>query len=178
MLLADAGVPCGLEIRASQTARAELGAFGYPRTPTVPESTLVNAFNTAHRDYRMAIEDGVIVIRPAEARNAYLDAPAAVSHASVIGIMNALRLIFADLDPALRRPGGIMGSCIGCDSEGERRSISLSGTNLTNEDLLNQIVKQRPQAWIVETTDGGARVSRVGFVYHRGATRTIALNGH
>src|SRR3954467_13380966 len=73
MLLADAGVPSGLEIRASDPwFPAVKPEFATPREPTIPAATFVDAFNTAHSTYRGTVEDGVIVIRLVGRNAAYL----------------------------------------------------------------------------------------------------------
>ncbi len=180
MQLADAAVPAGLEIRASDPWQPRRKPdFALPREPMVPATALVDAFNAAHADYRAAVRDGVIVIRPIGRHAAYLDAPSTVGHVTVLGVMKAGRDIFAGLDPAVNSPGGILGSIMATPEEaGETTQISLDGHGRANMDLLNDLVRQRPSGWYVVSSDdaGPARVLKFGFMSVRGVSAEIDLS--
>jgi hypothetical protein len=181
MLLANAGVPSGLEVRASEPWQPTyMPDFDAPQLPELSGETFVRAFNTAHADYQASIQDSAIVIRPVGRHATYLDAPSTVGHIVVDGVMTAARKIFARLDPTVDAPGGVAGSYLGISpgEAGDTAAISLDGYRQTTVDLLNQVVTQSPRAWYVVISDdsGPARVLRCGFVHTRGSTTGMDLS--
>jgi hypothetical protein len=157
MVLADAGVACGLELGASDPWQPPVKPeFGASREPTIAAATFVDAFNTAHSAYRRTVEDGVIVIRPFRNNAAYLDAPSTVGRKTVRGVMQAAREIFGAINPTINPPnGGDIGSLIGQSPEqaGLMTSIVLDGYGRRTVDLLNDVVKQSPRGWYVIISD-------------------------
>jgi hypothetical protein len=180
MLLANARVPSGLEVRASEPWQPRsMPDFDAPALPEVSGDTFVRAFNTAHADYQAAIQTGAIVIRPVGRHASYLDAPTTVGLMVVDGVMAAARKIFARLDPTVDGPGAILGSYgISPAEAGEAAPISLDGYGQTTVDLLNQVVTESPRAWYVVISDdsGPARIIRFGFVHAHGSSTGIDLS--
>ena len=168
-LLANAGIPCGIEIRESDDV--------VPRPPAdarrdllqqVPASMVVEAFNASHREYRAALVDGVFVIQPSAGRASFLDSPSViVPRITIVGTMEALRRILSPLDTRLLSPhigGGIgpeaakgLTARFVLDGSGPRRVI----------DTLNQLVLQMPGAWEVTTRQYGQewKIAKFGFIY-------------
>jgi len=60
---------------------------------------------------------------------------------------------------------------------GENTLIDINGHGRTNEQLLNEVVRQSPRAWIVTTNgDAEARVVKVGFMHPGGAATFVDVD--
>jgi hypothetical protein len=179
MVLAHAGVPAGLEIRAADYMPNRRPNFEFAREPRVTVTEVVAAFNAAHTDYQAKLIENVVVIRPVRGSASYLDQQSSAGHIEVIGVISAARRIFAPLDPTLDARGGHIGSRIGMDGEqsGENAPIRLNGEGRTNEQLLNDVVSQSPRAWIVITDIHGMtlEVARSGFIHQAGASTFLDI---
>lgn len=180
MALADASVPSGLELWSSDRVPPDKPPFDINRRPTVGLAELAQAFNTYHDDYRAAVLDGVLVVRPARRRAAYLDRDSKLEPMVVTGLMAAERKIFADLDPALAKPGGLAGSTINLDpsESGEYTNVFLDGGGRKVIDVLNQLAKQTQRAWLVITSndDQAPRVLEFGLIHRGGSSTHVALS--
>jgi len=181
-LLANAGVPTGFEVLASESWQSKyMPDFDAPSSPAVPASHFIDAFNAAHADYSAAIRDGVIVIRPQKRHSAYLDAPTTLDHVTVTGVIAAARKIFGSLGAGIDNPGGIIGDYVGISPAraGATVPISLNGHGRTTIDLLNQVVTQSPSAWFVVISDHPEQptIVRFGFVRTRGSTSSVDVSG-
>jgi hypothetical protein len=186
-LLAEAGVPAGLEMRqadferrfglARPWDRADWSQEKLARQAKVPIEQVVSAFNEHHADYRATIIDTVVVIRPVPQRVTYLDSPAPFGRLRAVGLMTIAERVFASLDPALDRPGGRPGSSLGQADRGWNLELSVTGVGLTILEALNEIVRQAPgHQWLVVTTAGDTpRIERLGFVHRNGATSEHAI---
>lgn len=176
MLLANASVPSGLELRdIDDVPPLNRPDFNLARTPRVPASDLVRAFDSQHSDYRAILIDGVFVIRPVDRPVRFLDEPSSLtSPIAVTGILTAARRIFSPLDPALSDGRGIMGSFINVPPEelGENLPITVDGGRRVIDDL-NQIVRQSARMWYVVTRrrpDNEWQIVRFGFIQTQGVT--------
>lgn len=181
MALADASVPAGLELLSSDRLPRRKPAFDVEPRPTVGLTDLRQAFNTRHADYRAAVLDDVLVVRPTRRTAAYLDQDSNLEPIVITGVMAAARKIFADLDPALARPGGLAGSAINLDPQerGEYTDVSLDGRGRKVIDVLNQLAKQSQRAWVVITSndDRPPRVLEFGLIHRGGSSTRVSLSG-
>lgn len=178
MALADASVPAGFEVRKSDLLPRGRPVLQSTGQPTVGLHEIVAIFNTHHTDYRAAIMDGVVVIRPVGRTAAYLEATIDIVQIAVTGVMEAARRIFGPLDPSLVHPGGRLGSSINTDTTdtGDNAVISIHGAGRVI-DLLNDVVRQSPRAWLVEITDdlSDPEVSRFGFMHNAGTSTWLGV---
>ena len=174
MLMANASIPSGIEIRHADATHFRRLRFDQVSGSTVPVSTLVDQFNTTHADYRASMKDGVLVIRPVERTTRFLDERSTLQPVQVTGVMNALTRVFGQLVPSLAVPSASLGSFLGGvpPDLGENVTIDLNGAGRPVLDVLIDIVKQAPRTWYVETepVDEGAnpRISRIGFLLANG----------
>jgi hypothetical protein len=179
MMLAQAGIPAGLEVRASDEIPRGKPNLQFTNNQMVTLIEVVAAFNSRHIGYRAELREGVFVIRPVQNRAAYLDRPSSIGHVTVSGPMSAAGKIFAPLNPTLNGTGGTLGSSINVAGTqmGENTLIDINGHGRTNEQLLNEVVRQSPRAWIVTTNgDAEARVVKVGFMHPGGAATFVDVD--
>jgi hypothetical protein len=188
-LLAEAGVPAGLEIRKTDFQRrfglskpwdpADWTQEKLARQAKVPIERVVSAFNERHAEYRATLIDMVVVIRPVPQRVTYLDGPAPFGRLRVVGLMTIAERVFASLDPTLDGPGGRPGSSLGQADRGWNLELSVTGVGLNILEALNEIVRQAPgHQWLVVTTDGDRpRIERFGFLHRNGATSEHPIPG-
>lgn len=177
MLLADASVPSGIEIRQTDGAYFRQLQFGLDRRDTVPVTKVIDAFNVTHADYQAALRDGVFVIRPIGRRAQFIDTPSIVQRLDVAGMMNALNKVFAQLVPSLGiPPAGIIRNFLGGvpPDLGDEVVVHVDGFDGEKRviDVLNDIVKQAPRTWYVETSTTDhtkePQIVRVGFLLRNG----------
>lgn len=178
MALADASVPAGLEIRASERTPRRKPELNIAPQPTQSIAELVRVFNEFHRDYRAALVDDVLVIRPSDKRSAYLDQQSTIGRPTVTGLFPAIRTVFSSLHPSVNPRGGIVGSTTGVGPEEDFHGsvFTLDGQGHTVIQVLNQIARQTRRAWFVgiSNDDSSPRIIEFGIV-HRGGwmTKTI-----
>ena len=178
MSLADASVPNGLETSAPVQRPVRKPDFDLGKQATATVDQVVDAFNLHHGDYRASLVDGVVVIRPATNRAAYLDLPSTLEPTVVTGLMSGVRSIFAGLDPRVAAPGGIAGSGLPADERGDFNTVSLDGHGRSIVGVLNQLAKQSGRGWFVVTTKGagGLRVRSFGLIHRHGSISQIDLD--
>jgi hypothetical protein len=168
-LLADASVPCGIELREADDVYPELPSKpALDRSRRVPIEDFVRAFNSARRDYRASLTDATIVIRPTTGILPFLDSPSAIAEpVTVTGTMDALRRVFSPLDSRLLGP--TIGTGIGSEvAKNLTRPFVLDGSGGRRViDTLNQIARQVPGAWQTTTRDvnGTPKMVAFGFIY-------------
>jgi len=176
MLLANASVPSGLEVRDIDVVRPlKRPNFALDRSVNIPVADLIKAFNSQHTDYHAELANGVFVVRPTVRPARFLDQPSHLTSPIVAtGLMGAARRLFAPLDPSLASGLGTTGSFVNAspDDLGENIPISVNGDRNVI-DSLNQIVLQSPRTWYVVTTkrqNGETLIIRFGFIHGQGIT--------
>jgi hypothetical protein len=189
-LLAEAGIPAGLEIRepdmlrvSTPTSRRCLTVTReeLTRETTVPIEQVVMAFNLGHTGYRAAMMEGVLVIRPVPRSAAYLDSNPPFGQLRGRGLMRFAEKVFAPADPRLDQPGGRVSSVsgpVGVEIDrGDDLDLVIDAVGLTALEVLNQIARLAPgHPWLVVTThDDTPRVERFGFGDRYGTTTTLAV---
>jgi hypothetical protein len=186
MLLAEAAIPAGLEVREPDAHPKSGQRFDLPRdagtAPMAAANDLIAAFNRAHPEYQAAMADGVIVVRPATRVPDYLDQPSTLGQFTGKGLMRVAEHLFAPLDPKLAAPGGRLGSypgAIGVEVDrGEQLQITVDGRGLTNLGVLNQVARQAAgHPWLVVVDDIARtpHIVRVGFINRAGTTTETSL---
>jgi hypothetical protein len=192
-ILTHVGVPAGLEIRESSDQLPSSSprlwdpeqwtAERVAQQNKVPLPQIVAAFNQQHGDYKAAVLDGVLVVRPAERRVAYLDGHGPTGQLHAAGLMSLAETVFAPLDARLDKPGGRAGSRIGpigVDVDyGDGLDLVVEAWDRNVLDILNEVVRNAPgHSWIVVTSDGDpAHILRAGF-FHRYMTGSYLVVGH
>lgn len=180
MMLAHASVPAGVELRATDATPRSKPDLSFKPEPRMSLSDLVDAFNAGRADYRAAAIEGVLVIRPAAAKASYLDQPSGVGKLEVTGVLNAVRKVFAGLEPSLAT-GGVLGSYIGVNSDqrGDDVALVLDGTGRTVLDVLNQIAKQSGKTWFVVSSpdERSPTVLKFGVMHPGGSSSIIEIAG-
>ena len=166
VLLAEASVPSGLEIKEPGDSRSRPVPYADADSGRrIPATQLAARFNAVHSDYHALVMDGVFVIRPVGDNAAFLDERSAIDPPiSITGRMQAARRIFG-------MHGAILGSTFSL--EGEDKPIVLDGTGGRKViDTLNEIVMQSPSAWQVTTRKQGNqwRVVAFGFIRKDGSS--------
>ena|SRR5882672_8473467 len=174
MALADAAVPAGIILSESARRRPSGTPPHSPdRQINVSIEQLALTFNESHDLYRASLMDGVLVVAPAGGLATDLFRSSGIGATNVIGVMNALRRAFSGLDPALRVPGGIIGSSVNTDAveRGESVPIVFDGTQRRIIDCLNAIARQANTTWIVVTSDEQPqpKIVKVGIIHAGGA---------
>jgi len=176
MLLADAGVPAGVEVKDSD-AQFRYKPFKLAADPKVPATDLAKAFNSRHSDYSAAIVDHVFVIRPVSRKAEYLDKSPAPVRLHARGLLSIAEPLFALLDARLAKPGGRVGSVPGPVGEpvdrGDSIELSINSEGRSVLSALNEIALRAPgHPWLVTTnTDSEpARVTQFGFIHRSGIT--------
>jgi len=175
-LLAESGVPAGIEIKQQDRMRVaplEKSEQGPPST--VPLSELASAFNAAHADYQASITDGVLIVRPRQIQQDYLDAGAPPRELSGVGLMPVATQLFVPLDSKLQGGAGQAASMLGPIGievdRGEQIPIRVNGSGRTVLQVLNDIALQAPgHPWFVATEGQPAKIIRFGFVHKHGTT--------
>lgn len=186
MLLANFSVPSGIEIRKADAARFGPMRFDTGRDTQVAATRVVDTFNATHADYHAALTNDVLVIRPVSGAARFLDERSTVKRIDVTGMMGVLRQVFAQLVPSLGiPPTGIARSFLGGvpPDLGDEVVVRVDGVDGEKRviDVLNDIVKQAPRTWYVETetTDHAKepRIVRIGFLLRngKGIFETIAV---
>jgi hypothetical protein len=178
--LAEMSVPAGVEIRRIDNAWFSQLESNIDRKATVALQEVIQAFNKSHREYQAQLMDGVLVVRPIQRTATFLDQSSTLQRVDVTGVRTALDRVFAQLKPALAGAGGRTGSYLGgaADDFGDQTVISLDGIDRRVIDVLNQIVRQAPRTWLVETSDDdtSARVVRFGMLLPNGKGSIQQLN--
>jgi hypothetical protein len=168
-LLANASIPAGIEVKASDDVYPMRPASYNRNEPKqVPISDLVTAFNTHHSDYTATLMADAIVVRPVDGRASFLDHPSTIDPpVTIVGVMDAERAIFAPLDARLLGPA--IGGGLGREAaRGLSTSFTLDGTGGRRViDTLNQLARQMLGAWQVTTEERGRdwHVAKFGFIY-------------
>lgn len=179
MTLADASVPSGLEVRRAD-AHPRSRPVRIDRAPApLNLEDLAAAFNLYHVDYHAVVVDGVLVIRPTTGRAPYLDSHPAIGEIHARGLMQAVRKVFAPLLPRGTSEGGQIGSAINLSAEegGAHVLVSVEQRGRTVLEMLNEIVKTSPRAWLVETEDhlDEPSVTAFGLVHVRGSITRVQI---
>jgi hypothetical protein len=184
MQLVEAGVPAGLEIRAADRQRAARSATKWNQTRVprerigfedlVPTTQLLTLFNSGRSDYQAALVEGVVVVRPTRDRAAYLDGAASFPDIDANNLFEALKQVFAPLDPSLVARGSSAGSLlspIGADVDrGASLKLNARSDGKLVIDVLNDFAsKAAGHAWLVTTDDEGT-ITQVGAVHQYGTT--------
>jgi hypothetical protein len=185
-LLSQTGVPAGLELReADRPRRGDFRPQWQPealaKQDRIPLAMVLTEFNKSQRAYRAELVDGVINVRPAERRSAYLDSPAITGTIRERGLMNVASRLFEPLSATKSVAGGrisVLSSPVGVDIDrGENIDVALEATDKPVVQLLNEIIaRTTQQAWLVVTSEMDAaqlqspRVVRFGFIHQHWTT--------
>lgn len=180
MMLAQSSLPAGMELRAADATPRGRPDFSVKSDAGITTAALADVFNGSRNDYRAALSDGVLVIRPTGPRALFLDRQSGIGRVEVTGVMNAARKVFAELDPSLAAPGGTIGSAINLDpsERGDDVALVLDGTGRTVIDVLNQIAKQSGKVWFVAESahPEAPDVVRFGFLHAGGASTAVEVS--
>ena len=161
-------MPAGFETREADDV-APLRSTTIPdgqATATLTE--LIAAFNRANGIYRAESIDGVLVVRPIDARSRLLDSPSPIrTPTTQLGVMQSIRSALS-----VETQGVRAGSASGLLSlEGLSKSITLDGSGSRRVlDTLNQVAVQTPGAWQVITRRIADEITivRYAFIYSDG----------
>ena len=191
-LLAEAGVPAGLEVPDSERQAllkkrrqwnpAVMNRERLRGEPSRPLADLVNAFNKAQSRFVSAAVDGVFVVRPAGVRSPYLDDRPLTGRIEGEGLMRVAEKVFAPLDASLDKPGGRLSSTPGIPGvdvdRGEGVHIAIENVEkLTVLQVLNEMTRRSGHAWMV-TISGheDPRISAFGFIHRYGTSSLLPLH--
>ena len=171
--LVDTFIPAGLEVQESRLGPpGPMPLFDLERQPTVPLSSVIETFNATHADYQATWADSVVVIRPVRKRLRYLDTASDFDVVTITDPMEAVRRVWARVEPTLVAPGGRLGSYM--VSAEERRpdmKVTMVGSGHTVVETLNQIAAQIERGWVVYTSvdqDGAVHIDSIGLLFRRG----------
>ncbi len=180
LLAVHARVPVGLELHDDDDPQPFRLSVKRPDPGVVEESvplaTVIDAFNSAQREYRAELMDGVMVVRPRTGRAAFLDGASGLEAVvTVTGVTQALRTVFSPLDPGLAGPW--VGSSYG-PLEDLTSQVTIDGSpGRTVMNTLNQIAGQRQAGWYVVTrgVDRRREIARFGSLQPRLSRSTMAI---
>jgi hypothetical protein len=174
LVLAEAGIPAGLELRDADRRQASsmrpMTREQMSAEPTVPLEGVLAAFNQSHPDYRAEVVDGVVVVRPVTGRSGYLDSFAPNRTLSGQGLMRIAEKVFAPLDSRLDQPGGRIGSTLSpigvTVDRGEGLDLAIEARGRTVLSVLNELARHG-HPWLVVTSSErkGSPITRYGFAH-------------